>query len=53
MDYDRKVRQMLRTLADNSDCGYIKNFVRYESLRNGQKVRVSLLIEVDKSDPLD
>lgn len=53
MDYDKEVRQMLRTLADNPDCGYIKNFIRYENLRNGQKVRVSLLIEVDKSDPLD
>ena len=53
MDYDKEVRQMLRTLADNPDCGYAKNFVRYESLRNGQKTKVSLLIEVDKSDPLD
>lgn len=53
MDYEKEVRHMLRTLADNPDCGYIKNFVRYESLRNGQKVRVSLLIEVDKSDPMD
>ena len=53
MDYDKEVRMMLRTLADNPDCGYIKNFVKYDSLRNGQKVRVSLLIEVDKSDLLD
>ena len=53
MDYDKEVRMMLRTLADNPDCAYIKNLVRYENLRNGQKVRVSLLIEIDKSDPLD
>ena len=53
MDYEKQIREMLRTLADNPDCGYIKNFVRYDSLRNGQKVKVSLLIEVDKNDPMD
>jgi len=53
MDYGKEVREMLRTLADNPDCAYIKNFIRYENLRNGQKVRVSLLIEIDKSDLLD
>lgn len=53
MDYNKEVRMMLRTLADNPDCAYIKNFVRYGNLRNGQKVRVSLLIEIDKSDPMD
>ena len=53
MDYDKEVRMMLRTLADNPDCAYAKNFIRYENLRNGQKVRVSLLIEIEKGDPLD
>ena len=53
MDYDKEVRMMLRTLADNPDCNYIKNFVRYENLRNGQKARVSLLIEIEKDDLLD
>lgn len=53
MDYEKKIRHMLRTLADNPDCGYAKNFVRQDSLRNGQRVRVSLLVEIDKSDPLD
>ena len=53
MDYEKEIRMMLRTLADNPDCAYIKNLVRYENLRNGQRTRVSLLIEIDKSDPLD
>ena len=53
MDYDKRIRQMLRSLADNPDCVYAKDFVRFESLRNGQRTRVSLLIEVDKSDLLD
>jgi len=53
MDYEKEIREMLRTLADNPDCAYIRNFIRYENLRNGQKVRVSLLIEFDKSDLLD
>ena len=47
MDYDKKVRQMLRILADNPDCTYAKDFVRYENLRNGHNVKVSLLIEID------
>ena len=53
LDYEKEIRGMKRTLADNPDCGYIKNLVRYEELRNGQRVKVSLLIEVDKSDHLD
>ena len=53
MDYDKEVRMMLRTLADNPDCDYAKDFVRFENLRNGQRTRVSLLVEVDKSDLLD
>ena len=53
MDYKKEIRVMLRTLADNPDCAYIKNFVRYDNLRNGQKVRVSLLIEIEKNDLLD
>lgn len=53
LDYEKQIRHMLRTLADNPDCGYAKDFVRFESLRNGQRVRVSLLIEVDKSDLMD
>ena len=53
MNYDKEIRMMLRMLADNPECAYIKNLVRYETLRNGQKVKVSLLIEVDKSDPMD
>jgi len=53
MDYEKQIREMLRTLADNPDCAYIKNFVRFENLRNGQRTRVSLLIEIDKSDLMD
>jgi len=53
LDYEKQIRDMLRRLADNPDCEYIKDFVRFENLRNGQRTRVSLLIEVDKSDLLD
>ena len=53
LDYEKEVRHMLRTLADNPDCNYIKNFVRYKNLRNGQKTKVSLLIEIEKDDLLD
>lgn len=53
MDYEKEIRNMLRTLADNPDCRYIKNYVRRDNLRNGQRVRVQLLIEIDKDDFLD
>lgn len=50
MNYELKIRQMLRTLSDNPDCGYIINFMKKDTLRNGKVVTVSILIENYKEE---
>ena len=53
MDYEKEIEEMLEKLADNPDCGYIKNFVRRDTLRTGKVVKVQLLIEIDRDDVMD
>lgn len=53
MNYENEIKEMLKTLSDNPDCGYIKNYVRREKLKNGKFAKVQLLIEVDRDDFLD
>lgn len=53
MDYEKVIKEMLSTLSKNPDCGYIKNYVRREKLKNGKFAKVQLLIEVDTDDFLD
>jgi len=47
MDYEKETREMLETLSNNPDCGYIKNFIKREVLKSGKVVKVQLLIEID------
>jgi len=53
LDYEKTIKEMLQTLGDNPECGYIKNFVRRDELQDGRKVKVQLLIEIDKDNYLD
>ena len=53
MDYEEEIKGMLETLATTPECGYIKNFVRRETLRTGKVVKVLLFVEIEKDDLME
>jgi len=47
MDYEKEIISMKEALEENVGCGYAKNLIRLDILKDGRRVKVQLLIEIE------